>query len=43
MEHLLARVGFAVVALYGDFFRGLLQDTSTDMVWIARNSRDSRE
>jgi SAM-dependent methyltransferase len=36
MEHLLARVGFSVVALYGDFFRGPLRDTSTDMVWISQ-------
>jgi hypothetical protein len=40
MEHLLARVGLAVVALYGDFFRGPLRDTSTEMVWIAQDVRE---
>ena len=35
-EHLLARTGFKVDALYGDFFRQELQDTSPDMIWIAR-------
>lgn len=38
MVHLLARVGFAVDAVYADFFRGPLVDKSTDMVWIARNA-----
>jgi SAM-dependent methyltransferase len=36
MEHLLARVGFAVDAVYGDFYRGPLMDTSSEMVWFAR-------
>jgi SAM-dependent methyltransferase len=36
MEHLLARAGFEVEALYGDFFRQELQDTSPDMIWVAR-------
>jgi ubiquinone/menaquinone biosynthesis C-methylase UbiE len=36
MEHLLARVGFVVEAVYGDFFRQALQDESTEMVWVAR-------
>lgn len=35
MEHLLARVGFDVEALYGDFFRHELQNMSTDMIWVA--------
>ena len=35
MEHLLARTGFKVEALYGDFFRQELQDTSPDMIWVA--------
>ena len=35
MEHLLARTGFAVEALHGDFFRGELRDESTEMVWVA--------
>lgn len=37
MEHLLARVGFEVEALYGDFFRGELRDESTEMLWVVRN------
>jgi SAM-dependent methyltransferase len=36
MEHLLARVGFAVEAVYGDFLRQELRDESTEMVWVAR-------
>jgi ubiquinone/menaquinone biosynthesis C-methylase UbiE len=36
MEHLLARVGFAVEAIYGDFFRQALRDESTEMIWVAR-------
>jgi SAM-dependent methyltransferase len=37
MEHLLARVGFEIEAVYGDFFRGELRDESSEMVWVARN------
>jgi len=36
MEHLLARVGFAVENVYGDFFGNPLDDQSSNMVWIAR-------
>lgn len=36
MEHLLARAGFQVEAVYGDFFRGELQDDSSEMIWVAR-------
>lgn len=36
MEHLLARTGFEVQALYGDFSRQELQDNSLEMVWVAR-------
>lgn len=36
MEHLLARVGFQIEALYGDFFRQPLGDGSTEMIWVAR-------
>jgi SAM-dependent methyltransferase len=36
MEHLLARTGFEVEAVYGDFFKHELQDDSPDMVWVAR-------
>lgn len=35
MEHLLARVGFTVEAVYGDFFHNPLADKSSEMVWIA--------
>ncbi len=35
MEHLLARVGFTVDAVYGDFSRHPLADDSSDMVWVA--------
>lgn len=35
MEHLLARVGFTIEAVYGDFFRNPLADKSAEMVWIA--------
>jgi len=37
MEHLLARVGYVVEAIYGDFYRQELQDESPDMIWVARN------
>jgi SAM-dependent methyltransferase len=36
MEHLLAKAGFEVEALYGDFSRQELQETSPDMIWVAR-------
>jgi SAM-dependent methyltransferase len=36
MEHLLARVGLAIEAVYGDFFRHPLGDKSTEMIWVAR-------
>jgi SAM-dependent methyltransferase len=36
MEHLLARTGFEVEALYGDFSRHELQNTSPDMIWVVR-------
>ena len=36
MEHLLARAGFEVEALYGDCFRAPFQDTSPEMGWVAR-------
>jgi SAM-dependent methyltransferase len=35
MEHLLARVGFAVEALYGDFYRHPLGEQSSEMIWVA--------
>ncbi|MBI5564774.1 MAG: class I SAM-dependent methyltransferase [Chloroflexi bacterium] len=36
MEHLLARAGLEVQAVYGDFFRYVLTDQSEDMIWVAR-------
>ncbi|MBU0492807.1 MAG: hypothetical protein KKB13_13240, partial [Chloroflexi bacterium] len=36
MEHLLARAGFEIDAVYGDFFRQEFRDDSTNMIWIAR-------
>ncbi len=35
-EHLLARTGFEVEALYGDFERSPFDEQSNEMVWIAR-------
>ncbi len=35
MEHLLARVGFRDIVVYGDFFAGKLRADSTDMIWVA--------
>jgi SAM-dependent methyltransferase len=35
MEHVLARTGFTVDALYGDFSRHPLADNSSDMIWVA--------
>lgn len=37
-EHLLARAGFEVEALYGDFFGNEFTATSPEMVWLARPS-----
>lgn len=39
MEHLLARAGFEVEALYGDFYRHPLADNSTGMIWVARSAQ----
>jgi SAM-dependent methyltransferase len=36
MEHLLARAGFSIEAVYGDFFRQPLGDKSPSMIWVAR-------
>ena len=36
MEHLLARAGVEVEAVYGDFFRNELRDDSSEMIWVAR-------
>jgi len=42
MEHLLARAGFEVQALYGDFYRHPLADDSTGMIWVARSAAGPR-
>lgn len=39
MQHLLARVGFELEALYGDFLGSELKDDSTSMVWVAKKTR----
>jgi SAM-dependent methyltransferase len=36
IEHLLARTGFTVEGLFGDFYRNPLQDNSPNMIWVAR-------
>ena len=36
MEHLLNQAGYDVQTVYGDFFRGALQDESEEMVWVAK-------
>lgn len=36
MEHLLARAGFVVEALFGDHIGSVFEERSTEMVWIAR-------
>jgi SAM-dependent methyltransferase len=36
MEHLLARAGFEVLALSGDFARHPLQKTSSEMIWVLK-------
>ncbi len=41
MEHLLARVGFVVEELYGDFFRNPLDDKSSSMVWMASKAEST--
>jgi SAM-dependent methyltransferase len=35
VEHLLARCGFRVIALYGDFVRSPLKDDSPEMIFVA--------
>jgi len=36
MEHLLARAGFEIEALYGDFLRDKLREDSSEMIWVTR-------
>jgi ubiquinone/menaquinone biosynthesis C-methylase UbiE len=38
IEHLLARTGSEIEALYGDFFGSDFKDDSPSMVWVARNA-----
>ncbi len=35
MQHLLARTGFQIHALYGDFYKQELSDACPDMIWVA--------
>lgn len=37
MEHLLARTGFSIEAVFGDFFRSQLANKSSEMIWVAQN------
>jgi ubiquinone/menaquinone biosynthesis C-methylase UbiE len=39
MEHLLARAGFVVEAVYGDFYRQELLDNSSEMIWVAKSQQ----
>ena len=36
MEHLLARTGFEIQAMYGDLLKNKLSDNSSEMIWEAR-------
>jgi SAM-dependent methyltransferase len=38
VEHLLARTGFAVRSVYGDFAGQALADDSSEMIWVARKT-----
>lgn len=41
VEHLLARCGFRVVHLYGDFDRSAFADHSPEMIFVAEKSREA--
>ncbi len=41
MEHLLARVGYEILAVYGDFFEHELANDSSEMIWVARRRETS--
>ena len=41
LEHLLARSGFELAGLFGDFDRSPLDDGSTDMIFVARKVADN--
>jgi hypothetical protein len=34
VQHLLARAGFEVEAVYGDFYRQEFRDDSPSMIWV---------
>lgn len=36
MEHLFSRTGFKSIALYGDFEKSIFDETSTEMIWVAK-------
>ena len=38
MEHALARTGFAVERLLGDFHGAPFSDESAEMIWVARRT-----
>jgi SAM-dependent methyltransferase len=40
IEHLLARTGFEVVALYGDYNHSPYSEHSSDMIWIAEKTAE---
>ena len=40
MEHLLARCGFDLISVYGDFEKSPLEDKSMEMIFTCRKSRD---
>jgi len=39
IEHLLARCGFRITALYGNFDRTPIRDESPEMVFVAESQR----
>jgi SAM-dependent methyltransferase len=41
MVHLLARVGFILDDVYGDFFRNPLEDKSANMIWVAHKAEST--
>jgi hypothetical protein len=41
MEHLLARAGFCLEDVYGDFYRNPLENKSSNMIWVAHKAETS--
>lgn len=37
MEHLFARAGFRIEAMYGNFYKNELQNNSSEMIWVAKH------